>query len=285
MHGTIKKLKPSSDSPFARTAQNSGFIFDVDECLVQSTIREIEPWKQHILWSLHDLTGGAVVLATNSDLTSIDKMLKGFPCIAEHASVFRMEEHGNIDIISPPLDTTTIATEAASVIEQSGLYSVIQPGQSLKDDLPIIKVEAKMASVALVFPVPNPESAERNKTFAQSVLGDLNTKFNFCATHDIIPGKDACEIVPKGFAKVNGLEKIMVHPNFADRDLYIFGDSEPDNLLMKAAFNQARGRGYAVGHSIADAPHITKRIKDINAVWKLLENEERSLRLYNRLSL
>lgn len=285
MHGTIKKPSSHSASPFAKTAFNTGFVFDVDECLVPTTIREMAAWKKHILWDLHDLTEGGVILATNSDLGSIDKMLPGFPCIAEHASVYRMEKDGPIDIISPALDTKSIAAQAEHIINGDTLFSVMNDPQALQQDLPIIKVESKMTSVALVFPIVNPANIQRNKDFADSIANRLKDQFNFAATHSIVMGKDACEIVPKGFAKVNGLDRILTHPNFAGRSLKVFGDSEPDNILMKAAFDRANGCGYAVGHSIADAPHIARRLPDINAVWKLLENEVRSLRCYNRLSL
>lgn len=285
MHGTIKKYDPYPASPFAKTGQNTGFVFDVDECLVPTTIRIMESWKKQLLWDLHDLTDGGVILATNSDLTSIDNMLPGFPCIAEHGSVYRMEKNGAIEITSPALDTQSIVKHAATLIENDAIFSVMTDEQSLQDDLPAVKLEAKMTSVALVFPIVNNDTVDRNKVFALQIADKLKDQFKFGATHNIVMGKDACEIVPKGFAKVNGLDRIITHPNFIGRSLNVFGDSEPDNIMMKAAFYRANGRGFAVGNSIPDAPYIARRLPDIHAVWKLLENEVRSLRCYNRLSL
>ena len=85
-------------------------------------------------------------------------------------------------------------------------------------------------------------------------------------------GKDAIELVPIGFEKYTALDKIMTHPNFKDRRPYVFGDSGPDALLSKAAFEKYDGQGRPVGnHFPAGFEECTSHpLKDIDHVWQHL---------------
>lgn len=280
MHGTITRTHPGdTPSPFSQTAQNTAIALDVDDCLVASTVRQLEEWKKNVLWNLHTLTNGAVILVTNSDMRSIDEMMPGFPCVSEHASVFRLTQNALAENRAPALPVKDLFDAASGIAAARGIAITVS-ADDLHGEKPILKLEEKMASLAMVF---GKHACYRDEAVAIAAV--LEKDFNLAKSHAVTVGRDAVEIAPKGFEKANALESIMAHPNFFGRSLLVFGDSAPDERMMEIAFAHYNGKGYPVGDCIPGRPFIARRFRDKDHLWTALGAAERSLRLYNRFVL
>lgn len=271
--GDATKLNtPETFSPYTETYKNTAYLLDVDDCIIGSTLRNLEPWKQKVLWDLHDLTNGAVVLVTNSDMRGIDGMMarevngenQYFPCVSEHATIYRLERDGEARHYGHQIETQEIVDFLQAPFDMSGIQTTLS-ADALHGDDPILKVEAKQSSVALVF--------GKHACLANAVASHLcfaRTAFDLEDSYEVYTGKDAVELRPFGAKKVNALEGIMSHPNFKGRRPVVYGDSGPDAELMDAAFKLYDGQGRPVGSGIQSANYIGKRFEDIDHLWRHL---------------
>lgn len=248
-------------SPFSQNITDTAFLFDVDDCFVPATVRRMDDWKKRMFWDLHDLTNGAVALVTNSDMRGIDEMLPGFPCVSEHGSLFRLEKNGTVESIAPKISSEDIIEYLAAPFDFNGINTTSSASE-LHGDAPVLKVEAKQASVALVF--GKHETLRKQAIF---LLEQAREVFGLDG-HEVVAGKDAVELVPIGFAKHHALDKIMRHPNFVGRTPHIIGDSRPDGLFMQAAFESYGGQGYSVGDNFPKGfeKFIAKHLRDTDHV-------------------
>lgn len=244
---------------------NTALLLDVDDCFVPSTVRKLDVRQRRILWNLHDITGGAVILTTNSDMRSVDSMLPGFPCVSEHGSLYRLTANETPNNIAPSLDVRQITSRAFALAADMGL-STTTKAEELHKATPSLKIERKQASVALVFGKHSCYGEH-----AKDIVERLHDEFNLAGTHCVHVGTDAVEIAAKGFAKVNALDVIMEHVNFRDRRPVVFGDSGPDRDMMQRAFDNYSGLGVCVGNKIEDGAFVAMRVNDINGTWDCLE--------------
>lgn len=259
-------------TPWTMTYENTAFLFDVDDCLITSTKRNLTPHRQHLLRRLHDVTGGAVILVTNSDMRGIETMVPGFPCVSEHGTLYRHEQDGEIKNLATEIDTDAVVSHVRLLCQGQG-EKTTECSDALYGSDSVLKLEAKQNSVAIVF---GPHSEK--KEVAYTLLYEACAHIGLCLdTFEIYCGKDAIELRPVGYQKHLALDAIMQHSNFAGRMPVVFGDSGPDALLMKAAADKYRGYGHPVGDGIAPCRHSHgKRMKTIDDVWRYIEDRVRT---------
>jgi len=253
-------------------------FMDYDDCLEPSTVRNLTDKQKKILWGLHLVTNGGVIITTNSDGRSVTEMqgMKNFPVISEFATVFRnigsIKDH---PIYLHEKPDCCAAFEAAASLLSKKRIPLLKCGEELATTEGI-KLEEKEMGIAAVFgkhAYLEPVATEiMEHAFKEAGFSD--------ETHEIdYTGKDAREIKVTNAKKVDVVSHLSAcNSALMNRSLNIaMGDSTSDlELMLKLE------HGIIVGDSIPSKTPSTLHhfsnmclpspgYKDFNAVWEFLE--------------
>lgn len=258
---------------------------DYDDCLDVTTTRRLSAEQKKILWDLHHLTQGGIIITTNSDGRSIFEMdgMKGFPVVSEFATVFRnipgnptgkpisRDEHGNIvEYLHSRPNCKAAFTAAAEKAKALGVQ-VTQDADILNADSPVIKIEEKEMGIALVF--------GKHASLKRAAINIAEHAFKtagFSSQHFEIDkkGADAVEIKVKGAAKADIVDHLGLHPLYERNIKLAKGDSGSDLDVMVRL-----GSGIAVGNRIKDDKlvginhiRIPSENNDFSETWKFLKS-------------
>lgn len=226
--------------------QDTAFIFDVDECLVEVNKHQLTREQHDLLSRLYHATNGAVIFLTNNTGKTVSAMHDGIPCISEFGMVSR--EVGKDPVIKLPKGTPRLDMEA-----------IIQyVGRRAKET----RFMPKEASLCFNF-YSDPE-----RIIAQEMAQSIMNQFNLHnQNYEVSTLVDSVEVMPKNVRKANRIHDLMKKPEFEKRRIVVLGDSGTDREGMEIT-----GHGVAVGSTIPDADYVLARAEDHKHMWTFIDN-------------
>ena len=238
-----------SDTPLKTAILQShphdlAIFMDFDDCLDKTTVRNLTTEQKEILWDLHRITNGGIIITTNSDGRSVFEMaeMDGFPVISEFSTVFR-NIPGMPQYLHSTPDCNAAFNHASRRASEEDLdVKITQSAEVLNQDIPVIKLEKKEMGLALVYG-KHEQLKEKSITIAKYAF--LKARFSDANFEIDESGKDAVEIKIKKAAKADVIDHLKDHPLLNRKLQLAMGDSGSDFELM-----QRLGKGIIVGNAL-----------------------------------
>jgi trehalose 6-phosphate phosphatase len=196
-----------------------------------------------LLGRLRDRLGGALVILTGRSIETADTIFE--PLVLPTAGLQGADRrYADGRRVMPVLTA-----------EQRRLFEAV--AERTAEHHPQVFVEWKPAGMALVHNEQDVAGDDLVR-FARGIVGDAFA---------VMPGRVAVDIVPPGVTKGDALAAFMERRPCVGRTPVHIGDDVPDEPAFAAAA-RAGGWGITVGR---DAPGVTRRVEDHEAVWAILE--------------
>ena len=227
-------------------AGNVGFVFDVDECLVEVNQHALTSGQSDILKRLYKATQGSVCFLSNNTGKTVSTLAQGIPSITEFGLVERWGG-GKVDINLPDGVAPLPLNDIEDFIRGSG------------GDM--VRFMAKEATVCFNY------YNEDEKIHARWMLGLVMSSFFLGVDYKVETLLDSVEIVPRGVKKVDAIPRIAQKDTFNGKKIVMFGDSCTDQECMEKT-----GYGVAVGDYIKDGDYLLGRVPHFSKTWNALSN-------------
>lgn len=150
-------------------------------------------------------------------------------------------------------------------------------GEDLQNGHPVIKVEDKMASFALVRTMGGFKPEEKDKLITQMnsitsfVMQTLKDEFKLEREGwSITIGADAQEFAQKGFSKQDGIEWLMERCGISSDQTNLIMHEDSNAPLLEWLHRQHKGTNIGVGekyHGPEKLPYIFGSVADIDGFW------------------
>lgn len=272
----MSKLNPLIEAlkPMGKNFNNLATACDVDECVTSSMNTEIGEHGRNVFNTFNQITHGGFWPVTGRGVDGADQTFgQQYAGIFEHGTTIRLPgaENGELTYLAPRNGVTAdMAALAQKLIAQHpGMTILDHPSQiHTSKDFGVV-IEPKRMCLALVFTLNKPiDEINQHKSELINVSKSIVLEHRLEDTHDIRPGGDAIEIVPRGLCPTSdahelfpaeeiayllekGLKKKTVLRSLVsaderlhgkERDVVIaLGDSEGDFLMGETAYEHYNG--------------------------------------------